>query len=102
MDHPGELVQVDCFCILARLDVDHRFIHAGRPQTNGCLERVQRTILDECWKPALNSSPQQTGHKRGLETFLRYYNTDRALNGRYAQGRVPNAVLGRAKMFIRP
>jgi hypothetical protein len=30
----------------------HRFIRAGRPQTNGCVERVQQTILEECWKPA--------------------------------------------------
>jgi hypothetical protein len=28
------------------------FIRAGRPQTNGCVERVQQTILDEGWKPA--------------------------------------------------
>jgi transposase InsO family protein len=25
-----------------------RFIRAGRPQTNGCVEQVQRTILKEC------------------------------------------------------
>jgi len=25
----------------------HVFIRAGRPQTNGCVERVQRTILQE-------------------------------------------------------
>jgi transposase InsO family protein len=30
----------------------HLFIHAGRPQSNGCAERVQETILQECWKPA--------------------------------------------------
>ncbi len=28
---------------LAALGAEHRFIHAGRPQTNGCVERVQRT-----------------------------------------------------------
>jgi transposase InsO family protein len=38
---------------LARLGARHSFIRAGRPQTNGCVERVQQTILDECWKPAL-------------------------------------------------
>jgi len=30
---------------------EQRFIRAGRPRTNGCLERVQRTILEECWRP---------------------------------------------------
>jgi transposase InsO family protein len=37
---------------VATLGVRHTFIRAGRPQTNGCMERVQQTILDECWKPA--------------------------------------------------
>ena len=34
------------------LGARQRFIHAGRPQPNGCVERVQGTILEECWKPA--------------------------------------------------
>ncbi len=86
---------------LASLGVEHRFIHAGRPQTNGCVERVQRTILDECWKPAFARYliPKQTGLARELERFLRDYNTDRAHNGRYTRGRIPDAVLGKAKMF---
>jgi transposase InsO family protein len=37
---------------ITALDARHSFIRAGRPQTNGCVERVQQTILDECWKPA--------------------------------------------------
>ncbi len=88
---------------LARLDVEHRFIHAGRPQTNGCVERVQRTILDECWKPtfARYLLPKQTGLRRELERLLHDYNTDRAHNGRSTKGRVPDAVLGKAKTFSR-
>jgi len=38
---------------IAGLGARHRFIHAGRPQTNGWVERVQQTILEECW----NSRP---------------------------------------------
>ena len=37
---------------IAALGARHSFIRAGRPQTNGCVERVQQTILEECWKPA--------------------------------------------------
>src|SRR5215207_6715730 len=37
---------------ITKLGARHSFIRAGRPQTNGCVERVQQTILDECWKPA--------------------------------------------------
>jgi transposase InsO family protein len=37
---------------IAQLGAGPTFIRAGRPQTNGCVERVQQTILEECWKPA--------------------------------------------------
>jgi transposase InsO family protein len=30
-------------------EAQHRFIHAGRPQSNGCVEQVQRPVLEECW-----------------------------------------------------
>jgi transposase InsO family protein len=45
---------------VAKLAVRHTFIRAGRPQTNGCVERVQPTILDECWKPALPATSSPT------------------------------------------
>jgi transposase InsO family protein len=52
----------------ARLGPEHRFIYAGRPQTYGCVERVQRTILDECWKPIfaryLTTAATPTAHHR--------------------------------------
>jgi transposase InsO family protein len=38
---------------VAKLGARPTVIRAGRPQTNGCVERVQQTILEECWKPAL-------------------------------------------------
>ena len=55
-----------------------RFIHAGRPQTNGCVERVQGTILEECRKPsfARHLIPKQNGLRRDLLRHLDYYNTD--------------------------
>jgi transposase InsO family protein len=31
-----------------RLGARQRFIRAGRPNSNGCVERVQLTILEEC------------------------------------------------------
>ena len=33
---------------ISQLRARHSFIRAGRPQTNGCVERVQQTILEEC------------------------------------------------------
>ncbi len=84
-----------------QLGAEHRRIHAGRPQTNGCVERVQGTILEECWKPAFarHLIPRQTGLRRDLERYLRYYNTDRAHTGRWTRGRTPDSVLGKAKMW---
>lgn len=42
---------------VTELGARQRFIHAGRPQTNGCVERVQGTILEECWKTDLRPLP---------------------------------------------
>jgi transposase InsO family protein len=34
------------------LKARHSYIRSGRPQTNGHVERLHRTILEECWRPA--------------------------------------------------
>jgi transposase InsO family protein len=70
---------------VAALGAQHSSIRAGRPQTNGCVERVQQTILDECWKPAFARYliPKQTGLRLDLERYLRSYNTGRADTGRW-------------------
>jgi transposase InsO family protein len=83
------------------LGTEHRFIRAGRPQTNGCVERVQGTILEECWKPSFARAlvPKTTGLARDLAQYLRYYNTDRAHTGRWTRGRTPDAVLGKNKLW---
>jgi transposase InsO family protein len=86
---------------VATLGVRHTFISAGRPQTNGCVEQVQQTILDQCWKPAFARYliPKQTGLRLDLERYLHYYNTERAHTGRWTKGRTPEAVLGKAKLW---
>ena len=86
---------------IAELGARHSFLRAGRPHTNGCVERVQQTILDECWKPAFARYliPKQTGLRLDLERYLRYYNTERAHTGRWTRGRTPEEVLGKAKLW---
>ena len=86
------------------LKVCHTRIHAGRPQTNGHVEALHKTILDECWRPAFARYlyPRYTGLKRELDTYLRFYNTDRAHHGRLTQGRIPADIVYRArKMEVR-
>ena len=81
----------------------HRLIRAGRPTSNGAVERVQRTILEECWRPSFARSlvPRFTALRRDLEAYLDYYNFDRAHTGRHTNGRTPAEVLGAWKMTIR-
>jgi len=88
----------------AALAIHHRFIHAGRPQSNGAVERVQRTILEECWRRTFARSlvPKLTALQRDLESYLRYYNHDRAHLGRLTKGRIPaDSVFGANKMRAR-
>src|SRR5436190_6552388 len=69
--------------------------------SNGCVERVQLTILEECWRPAFSRSlaPKITALRRDLDEYLDYYNADRAHTGRCTRGRVPaDIVFGARKM----
>ncbi len=74
-----------------------RFIKAGTPNSNGCVERLQLTILKECWRPEVARSlvPKITGLRRDLDEYLRYFNTDRAHTGRRTKGRVPATARAR-------
>ena len=77
------------------------FIRPGRPATNGAVERVQRTILEECWRPSFARSlvPKIGGLVRDLAAYLVFYNEERAHTGRLTQGRTPlEALIGARKM----
>jgi transposase InsO family protein len=88
---------------VAELDARQRFIRAGRPNSNGCVERVQLTILEECWRPAFARSlvPKMTALSADLDDYLLDYNFDRAHTGRLTNGRVPaDIVFGAHKTSI--
>ena len=77
------------------------FIRPGRPTTNGAVERVQRTILEECWRPSFARSlvPKLDGPGPGPRGYLDFYNTERAHTGRLTAGRTPfQALVGARKM----
>jgi transposase InsO family protein len=76
-------------------------IKAGNPNSNGCVERAQLTILEECWRPAFARSlaPKITALRRDLDEYLDEFNFDRAHDGRLTKGRVPgDIVFGARKM----
>jgi transposase InsO family protein len=89
---------------LARAGVEHSKTRAGRPQTNGHVERLHRTILEECWRPAFARYLQVrfTGLRQELEVFLDEYNHRREHHGRNTRGRPPaDLVYGARKMEAR-
>jgi transposase InsO family protein len=80
---------------VAALGARQRFIKAGNPNSNGCVERLQLTVLEECWRPAFARAlvPKITGLQRDLDDYLWDYNFDRAHTGRLTQGRVPGDIV---------
>jgi transposase InsO family protein len=70
---------------------EHSQIRSGRPQTNGHVERLHRTILEECWRPAFARYLQVrfSGLARDLAHYLHDYNYDREHHGRITNGRRP-------------
>ncbi len=59
------------------------------------MERLQLTILEECWRPSFARPlvPKITALERDLDDYLHYYNTDRAHTGRLTDGRVPADIV---------
>ena len=89
---------------IAALKARVTHIRAGRPQTNGHVEALQRLILEECWRPAFARylSPRYHGLKHELEHYLADYNFDRVHHGRLTNGRIPADLLhGAHKMEAR-
>jgi transposase InsO family protein len=79
----------------------HSQIRSGRPQTNGHVERLHRTILEECWRPAFARYLHLhfSGLKRDLAHYLNDYNHHREHHGRITAGRRPaELVYGAHKM----
>jgi transposase len=88
---------------LNRLGAHHTRTRPGRPQTNGHVERLHKTILDECWRPSFARylHIKYHGLRRDLADYITYYNTDRAHNGRITKGRIPADIIDPAHK-IRP
>jgi len=103
-DNGNEFRGLEFGRLLEKLEVKHTRIHAGRPQTNGHVEALHKTILDECWRPAFARYiyPAYTGLRRELDTYLNFYNRDRVHHGRLTRGRIPaDIVYGARKMEVR-
>ena len=80
---------------ITSLGVKHRFIAPGRPQSNGKVEGVQNTILQECWKPCFvtYTQPSITGLRSDLVDYLNHYNTTRPHTGKWNKGKPPATII---------
>jgi transposase InsO family protein len=98
-DNGNEYRSLPFTTTITRLGATHTRIRAGRPQTNGHVENLHKTILDECWRPSFARSlyPTHTALRADLADYLTYYNHDRAHTGRLTQGRIPADIIDPAR-----
>ena len=86
--HPYEL-------LLAMEAIDHRNTRVRTPRTNGFVERMNRTLLDECFRVAGRTTwyVEPAEIQRDLDTYLDEYNTRRPHQGYRLNGRTPAQAL---------
>lgn len=82
--HPYEL-------FLQLEDIEHRTTRVRRPQSNGFVERLHRTLLDEHFRVQGRQKWYESVEQmqKDLEEYLALYNTRRPHQGRGMNGRTP-------------
>ena len=82
--HPYEL-------ILAMEDIEHRNTRVRTPRTNGFVERMNKTLLEECFKVKGRTTwyLEPAEIQRDLDAFIAYYNLERSHQGYRLKGRTP-------------
>jgi transposase InsO family protein len=82
--HPYEL-------FLQLEGIEHRTTKVRRPQSNGFVERLHRTLLDEHFRIMGRTKWYESidEMQNDLETYLHHYNHERTHQGRNMKGRVP-------------
>lgn len=77
--------------LLAMKDIEHRNIKVRHPRTNRVVERMNRTLLDECFRAQRRQTwyvdPEEI--QRDLDIFMRYYNLERTHQGYRLESRTP-------------
>lgn len=92
--HPFELY-------LALNDIEHRRTKVNHPQTNGFVERLNRTLLDEFLRSAFREKFYGSirALQKDLDRFLRHYNFERPHQGYRNMGKRPIDTVSR---FVKP
>jgi transposase InsO family protein len=89
--HPYEL-------LLAMDGIEHRNTKIRSPRTNGFVERMNRTLLDECFRVAGRTTwyTEVAEIQRDLDRFLVFYNLERSHQGYRLKGRTPAQAMREA------
>lgn len=76
---------------LAFNDIKHKHTQIAHPQTNGFVERFNRTVLDEFFRIAFRTKFYESVEalQTDLDAWLTYYNTERPHQGYRNMGRRP-------------
>jgi transposase InsO family protein len=85
--HPYEL-------FLQLEGIEHRTTKVRRPQSNGFVERLHRTLLDEHFRVQGRQTWYESVEEmqKSLEGYFHHYNNERPHQGRGMNGRTPFAV----------
>jgi transposase InsO family protein len=96
-NHPYEL-------FLQLEGIEHRTTKVRRPQSNGFIERLHRTLLDEHFRIAGRTKWYESVEEmqKDLDAYLANYNEKRPHQGRLMQGRTPLAMFKRGIPKAKP
>ena len=75
-------------------EIEHRTTPVRRPQSNGIVERLHRTLLDEHFRiqGRVKFYESLDEMQADLDTYLHMYNYERTHQGRNMNGRTPHQV----------
>jgi hypothetical protein len=80
-------------------DITHRRTKVGRPQTNGFVERFNRTVLDEFFRETFRKKLYASVEElqEDLDKWLQYYNHERPHRGYRNMGKRPIETIEKGK-----
>jgi len=94
----GRPEQHPCELLLGVEGVEHRTTRVRSPRTNAFDERMNRTLLDECFRVKGRTTWYMASEEiqRDLDVFIAFYNEQRTHQGYRLKGRTPAQALREA------
>ncbi len=82
--------------------IEHRTTKVRRPQSNGFIERLHRTLLDEHFRIKGRTTRYESVEQMqtDLDSYLEHYNTQRPHQGRMMEGQTPYSMFMKGLKLI--